>query len=177
MGGNRGQHPDPPLFSFFLSASSRPLCPRQHRPTALRGRDRTPPARGQGRRAQCRSTHAPRAPAPARYWTPSPSSLRPIKAPVDQTRGLTPIPATFQTHSPLPALSSSTSPAPLARYWTRRASPCSTSLEQAAAGNWWRSLAGVDSARRRRVLLPLCTPPSPPSSSLHAGELLRLRRT
>jgi hypothetical protein len=27
----------PPLFSFSLSASSRPPCPRQHRPTALRG--------------------------------------------------------------------------------------------------------------------------------------------
>jgi hypothetical protein len=167
---------DPPLSSSQLAARRRPPCPRQHRPTALRGRDRNPPAREQGRRAQCRSTHAPRAPAPASYWTPSPSTFRPIKGPADQTNQLAPSPATSQTRSFHPACSSSTSPAPPASYWTWRAPPCSTSWEQVAAGKYWRNLAGVDSARRRRVLLPLRTPPSPSSSSLRAGELHPLRR-
>jgi hypothetical protein len=118
---------DPPSLLPQLSASSRPPYPRQSRPTALRGRDRTPPAREQGHRAQCRSTHAPRAPAPASYRTPSPSTLRPIKGPADQTNQLAPSPATSQTHSLHPARSSSMSPAPPARYWTRRAPPRSTS--------------------------------------------------
>jgi hypothetical protein len=171
MGGNGGQHPDPPLFSFFLSASSRPPCPRQHRPTALRGRDNHPPTRRQGRQGRCHPCTSPACPAPAPYWTPSPSPLRPIKTPADQTNQLAPPPATSQTRSLHPALSRSTSPSPPTRYWTRRAPPRLTSLEQAAAGIWWRSIAGVDFARRRRVLLPLRTPPSPSPSSLCVGEL------
>jgi hypothetical protein len=36
---------------------------------------------------------------------------------------------------------------------------------------WWRSIAGVFSARRCQALLPLRAPLSPSSSSLRAGEL------
>jgi hypothetical protein len=175
--GRRGTRPGPPLSVSSLSASSRPPWPRQSWPTALRGRDKSPPAREQGRRARCCSTRIARAPAPASYWTPSPPTLWPIKAPADQTNQLAPLPATSQTPSPLPARSRSTSPAPPARYWTRRAPPRSTSVKHAAAGNWWRRLAGVFSARRRQALLPLRSPPSPSSSALHAGELRPRRRT
>jgi hypothetical protein len=177
MGGNGGHRPDPPLFSFFLSASSRPPRPRQHRPTALRSRDNTPPAREQGRRARCRPCTSPAQPAPATHWAPLSPPLWPIKAPADQTNERAPLPATSQTTSPLPARSSSTSSALPARYWTRKVPPRSASVEQADAGNWWRSLAGVFSARRYQALLPLRSPPSPSSSSLRAGELRPRRRT
>jgi hypothetical protein len=99
------------------------------------------------------------------------STLRPIKGPADQMRRRTQSPATSQTRSFHPARSSSLTPATPARYWTRRAPPRSTTPEQAAAGNRRRSHAGVFSAPRRQVLLPLRTSPSPPSSSLLAGEL------
>jgi hypothetical protein len=145
----------PPLSSSQQPARRRPPYPRQHRPTALRSRDRTPPAREQGRRAHGRSTHAPRAPEPTCFWPPLPSSLRPIKGPANQTNQLAQSPATSQTRSFHPARSSSSTPATLARYWTRRAPPRSTSLEQATAGNRRRSFAGVVSARRRQALLPL----------------------
>jgi hypothetical protein len=95
--------------------------PRQHRPTALRGRASTLPACPRGRRARCCSMRTARAPEPGSFWTPSPSSLRPINTPADQTERLAPSPATSQTHSPLPSRPSSTSPAPPATYWTRRA--------------------------------------------------------
>jgi hypothetical protein len=118
--------------------------PSQHPPS-------TPP------RPPCtvRPSHVARAPKPASSWTPAPSSLRPINTPADQTERLAPSPATPQTHSLRPACSSSTTPAPPARYWTWRAPPRSTTWEQAAAGNRRRSITAADSARRRRVLLPL----------------------
>jgi hypothetical protein len=94
----------------------------------------------------------------------------PIKAPSEHTIERTPSPASPQTPSLLPALSRSTSPAPPASYWTREAPPRSASVRQADAGNWRRSAAGVFSAPRRQVLLPLCASPSPSSSSLDAGE-------
>jgi hypothetical protein len=163
--------PGPPLSVSLLSARRRPPWPRQTRPTAPHRRDQAPPAREQGRPTRCRSTHVARAPAPASYWTPSPSTPWVIKTPADQTNERTPLPATSQTPSLLPARSRSTWPAPPARYWTRKEPPRSTSVEQADAGNWRRSAAGAFFARCRRALLPLRAPPSPLSSSLRAGEL------
>jgi hypothetical protein len=167
----RRTRPGPPSLLPLLSARRWPLRPRQSWPTAPRRRDQAPPAREQGRPARCRSTHVARAPAPASYWTPSPPTPWPIKTPADQTNEHTPLTATYQTHSPLPARPRSTSPASPVRYWTRKAPPRSASVEQADAENWWRSLAGVFSARRRRVLLPLHR--APPSNTRHcnAGEL------
>jgi hypothetical protein len=49
----------PPRSSSQQPARRRPPCPRQRRPTALRGRDRSLPARPRGRRALGRSTHTP----------------------------------------------------------------------------------------------------------------------
>jgi hypothetical protein len=69
---------DPPSLLPQLSASSRPPCPRQHRPTARRSRDQSPPACERGRRARCCSMRIARAPEPASFWTPSPPTLRPI---------------------------------------------------------------------------------------------------
>jgi hypothetical protein len=154
-GGTTRNAPRPPLSVFPLPAHCRPPWVRQSRPTTLRSRGDNTPAHPRGRCARCCSMRIARAPAPASFWTPSPSTLRPIKGPADQTKRLAPFPATSQTRSFRPACSSSTTPAPPARYWTRRAPPRSTSLEQAAAGNWWRSTAAVDPAHRRRVLLPL----------------------
>jgi hypothetical protein len=162
-----GSTRDPPLSSSQQPARHRPPCPRQHRPTALCGRDQNPPAREQGRCARCRSTHAPRAPEPVSFWPPLPSSLRPIKGTADQTNQLAPSPATSQTRSFHPARSSSSTPATPARYWTRRAPSRSTTPEQAAAGNRRRSFAGVFSAPRRRVLLPLRHAVAIEQSSLH----------
>jgi hypothetical protein len=61
--------PGPPFSSSQQPARRRPPCPRQHRPTACLSRDQSLPACEQGRHAHCRSTHAPRAPEPANYWT------------------------------------------------------------------------------------------------------------
>jgi hypothetical protein len=170
-GGEEETVPRTPLSSSQLAARRRLPCPRQCRPTAHHSRDRSPPACEQGRRAQCHSTHAPRTPKPTSFWTPSPSSLRPINTPSNQTNRLAPSPATSQTCSFRPACSSPTTPAPSTRYWTWRAPTRSTLREQAATGNRRRSHAGVVSTPRRQVLLPLRSPPSPSSSSLLAGEL------
>jgi hypothetical protein len=118
--------------------------PRRHPPS-------TPP------RPPCpeRPSNIARAPEPASFWTPAPSSLRPINNPADQTERLALSPATSQTCLFRPACSSSPLPAPPARYWTWRVPPRSTTWEQAAAGNRRRSIAAADSARRRRVLHPL----------------------
>jgi hypothetical protein len=67
-----------PLPVSPLPARRRPPCPRQHRPTACRSRDQSPPARERGHRARCCSMHIARAPEPASFWTPSPPTLRPI---------------------------------------------------------------------------------------------------
>jgi hypothetical protein len=144
---------DPPLC--LSSSCTTPTAMTAPEPTHSTPQPRpNPPAREQGRHARCCSTRVARAPAPVSYWVPSPSSLRPIKASADQTNQLAPLPATSQTPSPLPARSRLTSPSPPVRYWTRRAPLRSTSLEQADAGNWWRSLAGVFSARRLKLCFP-----------------------
>jgi hypothetical protein len=84
---------------------------------------------------------------------------------------LAPSPATSQTPSLHPARSSSTTPAPPARYWTQAAPPRWAAAGRTDAGSWRRSAAGVFSARRRQALLPLRASPSPSSSSPCAGEL------
>jgi hypothetical protein len=140
--------------------------PRQH-PSSTRARPSRPVSPVHVASTTC-AGHPLGAPVPAAlaYKNPHRSNER-----------AHPLPATSQTPSPLPARSSSTSPAPLARYWTRRVPPRSTSVKQADAENWWRRLAGVFSAHRRQALLPLRSPLSPSSSSLHAGELHPCRRT
>jgi hypothetical protein len=106
---------DPPLCLF--SSCTTPTATTAPEPTHSTPQPRpNPPSTRQGRRAWCCSMRVARAPAPVSYWTPSPSSLRPIKAPADQTNQLAPFPATSQTPSPLPARSSSTSPSPPVRY-------------------------------------------------------------
>jgi hypothetical protein len=143
-----------PLLVIFFPARCRPPWRRQSRPTASRSRARTPPARPRGRRAQCRSTRAPRTPTPTSFWTALPSTLWPIKGPSDQTRRRTPLPATSQTTPFHPSRSGSSTPATPARYWTSGAPPRSTTWEQAATGNRWRRRTAADSARRRRALHP-----------------------
>jgi hypothetical protein len=176
-GGEEEERAQDPLSSPSALCTSPTIATSPELTHTPRRRDQTPPAREQGRRDRCRPCTSPAQPAPATHWAPLSPPLWPIKTPADQTSGRTPLPATSQTPSLLPARSRSTSPAPPARYWTRRAPPRSTSVEQADARNWWRSLAGVFSARRRQALLPLRAPPSPSSSSLRAGELPPRRLT
>jgi hypothetical protein len=115
--------------------------------------------------------HIARAPAPVSFWTPSPPTLWPIKAPADQTNELAPLPATSQTPSLLSARSRSKQPATPVSHWTQAAPPRSTPVEQEDAGKWRRRAAGVFSAPHRWALLPLHR--APPSNTRHctAGEL------
>jgi hypothetical protein len=161
-----------PLSVPLLSARCRPSWPRQRRPTVPRRRDQAPPARPQGRRARYRQCTSPGPPAPATYWTPLPPPSWPIKSPAEHTSERTPLPASSQTPSLPPVCSRSLQPSTPVSYWTRVAPPRWAAAGRADAGKWRRSAAGVFSAPRRRVLLPLRASPSPSSSSLHAGELL-----
>jgi hypothetical protein len=110
MEEKRKNAPRTPSLLPLLPARHRPPWPRQSRPTAPRRRDQTPPAREQGHHARCCSSCVARAPAPASYWTPSPSTPWPIKTPSDQTNELTPLTARSRTPSLPPARSRSTQP-------------------------------------------------------------------
>jgi hypothetical protein len=171
MGGEGRSRPDPPFSVPLLSARRRPAWPRQRRPTMLRRRDQTPPARPQGRPARLCPCTSPDHPAPATYWTPLPPPSWPIKSPAEHTNERTPLPASSQTPSLPPVRSRSLQPSTPASYWTRVAPPRWAAAGRADAGKWRRSAAGVFSAPRRQALLPLRASPSPSSSSLHAGGL------
>jgi hypothetical protein len=112
MEEKRKNAPRTPSLLPLLSARRRPSGPRQCRPTVPRRRDQAPLAREQGCRARCCSSHVARAPAPATYWTSLPSLSWPIKTPAEPTNERTPLPASSQTPSLLPARSRSTWPAP-----------------------------------------------------------------
>jgi hypothetical protein len=150
-----------PFSVPLLSARRRPAWPRQGRPTVLRRRDQTPPARPQGRRARLCPCTSPEHPAPATYWTPLPPPSWPIKSPAEHTNERTPLPASSQIPSLPPVRSRSLQPSTPASYWTRVAPP-----RWAAAGVPPESFPPLFVkpcflyARRRRRRLPLCTPVS-----------------
>jgi hypothetical protein len=171
MEERRKKPPGPPFSVPLLSTRRRPSWPRQRRPIVPRRRDQAPPACPQACRARRCPCTSPDHPAPATHWAPLSPPSWPIKSPSDHAVDTTPLPATSQTPSLPPVRSRSLQPSTPASYWTREALPRPASVEQADAGKWRRSAAGVCSAPRRQALLPLRASPSPSPSSLDAGEL------
>jgi hypothetical protein len=152
MGGEEDSTRTPLLFSFFLSASPRPRCPRQSRPTALRSQDNHPPAYPRDRRARRGRCTLPGPP----HWPPSgrpcPRPPAPIKPSPSAPRR--------STHSPQPI------PTPLSSSLPRKC-PITGSEHRRVPGDsghhWsccWCEVEELSRCRRS------ATPPSSSASSL-----------